>query len=145
MTATALNVWVALQDEARFAVTPPRARTWGRRGQTPVITVRGRSRRRVSVTALCCHRPGERSRLIYRPRFHSLLKGARKSFAWQDYRDLLVRAHLQLGTPIVVVCDINLNTHRAAGMRKHAADHEWLTVIQLPSYSPDLNPVKDIW
>ncbi|MFD9196443.1 transposase, partial [Streptomyces phaeochromogenes] len=40
---------------------------------------------------------------------------------------------------------INLNTHRAAGMRKYAPDHEWLTIIQLPSYSPDLNPVEGIW
>ncbi len=30
-------------------------------------------------------------------------------------------------------------------MRKYAADHEWLTIIQLPSYSPDLNPVEGIW
>jgi putative transposase len=64
-----------------------------------------------------------RVRLIYRPRFHSPLKGARKSFAWQDYRNLLVRAHLQLGAPIVVVRD-DLNTHRAAGMRKYAVDHD---------------------
>lgn len=143
-TAAALGAFIVFEDEAGFAMTPPRARTWGRREQTPVVRVRGRSRRRISVAALCCYRPGERSRLIYRPRFHPLLKGARKSPAWQDYRDLLVRAHLQLGTPIVVVWD-NLNTHRAAGMKKHAADHEWLTIIQLPSYSLDLNPVEGIW
>nr|WP_307037783.1 transposase [Streptomyces canus] len=125
-------------------MTPPRARTWGRRGQTPVVRVRGRSRRRISVAAMCCYRPGERPRLIYRPRFHLLLKGARKSFSWQDYRDLLVRAHLQLGAPIVVVWD-NLNTHRAVDMRKYAAGHDWLTIVQLPSYSPDLNPVEGIW
>ncbi|MFB7333713.1 transposase [Streptomyces adustus] len=124
-------------------MTPPHARTRGRRGHTPVVRVRRRSRRRISVAALCCYRPGERSRLIYRPRFHHL-KGARKSFAWQDYRDLLVRGHLQLGAPIVVVRD-NLNTHRAAGMRKYAADHDWLTVVQLPSDSPDLNPVEGVW
>jgi hypothetical protein len=29
---------------------------------------------------------------------------------------------------------INLNTHRAAGMRAYAAAHDWLTIIQLPSY-----------
>lgn len=139
-TAAALGAWIVFEDEAGFAMTPPHARTWGRRGHTPVVRVRGRSRRRISVAALCCYRPGERSRMIYRPRFHTLLKGARKSFARQDYRDLLVRAHLRLGAPIVVVRD-NLNTHRAAGMRKHTADHEWLTVIQLPSCSPDLNPV----
>ncbi|MDQ1023163.1 hypothetical protein QF035_000745 [Streptomyces umbrinus] len=39
----------------------------------------------------------------------------------------------------------NLNTHRAAGMRQYAADHDWLTICQLPSYAPDLNPVEGIW
>ncbi|MEU6347044.1 transposase [Streptomyces sp. NPDC046977] len=125
-------------------MTPPRARTWGRRGHTPVVRVRGRSRRRISVAALCCYRPGERPRLIYRPRFHLPFKGARKSFAWTDYRDLAVRAHLQLGGPVVLVWD-NLNTHLAAGMKQYAADHDWLTVFQLPSYAPDLNPVEGIW
>ena len=143
-TAAALGAWILFEDEAGFAMTPPRARTWGRRGQTPVVRVRGRSRRRISVAAMCCYRPGERSRMIYRPRFHSLLKGARKSFAWQDYRDLLVRAHLQLGAPITVVWD-NLNTHRTADLRDYAAGHDWLTIVQLPSYSPDLNPVEGVW
>jgi hypothetical protein len=39
----------------------------------------------------------------------------------------------------------NLNTHRAAGMRQYAADHDWLTIVQLPSYAPDLNPVEGVW
>jgi putative transposase len=125
-------------------MTPPTARTWGRRGHTPVVRVRGRSRRRISVAALACYKPGEPSRLIYRPRFHMPLKGARKSFSWTDYRDLLVRAHIQLGGPIVVVWD-NLSTHRAAGLRGYADQHDWLTIVQLPSYAPDLNPVEGIW
>ncbi|WP_406324278.1 transposase [Streptomyces sp. NBC_01637] len=125
-------------------MTPPRARTWGQRGHTPVIRVRGRSRRRTSVAALCCYRPGEASRLIHRPRNHLLLKGARKSFSWQDYRDLLVRAHIQLGGPIVVVWD-NLNTHLASGLKRYEAEHDWLTTIRLPPYAPDLNPVEAVW
>ncbi|MFE7115577.1 transposase [Streptomyces sp. NPDC057654] len=125
-------------------MTPPRARTWGRRGHTPVVRVRGRSRRRISIAALCCYRHGETPRLIYRPRFHMPFKGARKSFAWTDYRDLAVRAHIQLGAPIILIWD-GLNTHRAAGMRQYAEDHDWLTLVQLPSYSPDMNPVEGIW
>jgi putative transposase len=143
-TAAALEAYIVFEDEAGFAMTPPRARTWSRRGHTPVVRVRGRSRRRISVAALCCYRPGETPRLIYRPRFHLPFKGARKSFSWTDYRDLLVRAHLQLGAPVVIVWD-NLNTHRTAGLRQYAADHDWLTVFQLPSYAPDLNPVEGVW
>ncbi|MFK0224080.1 hypothetical protein ACIQWN_38740, partial [Streptomyces vinaceus] len=108
-------------------MTPPRARTWGRRGHTPVIRVRGRSRRRISVAALCCYRPGEKSRLIHRPRTHLLLKDARKSFSWQDYRDLLVRAHIQLGGPIVVVWD-NLNTHLLMLLSSRRCDRESILV-----------------
>ncbi|WP_331755746.1 transposase [Streptomyces sp. NBC_01643] len=124
-------------------MTPPRERTWGRRGHTPIV----RGPRQVPPTDL---RRGPvllqvgREEPPDRPRFHLPFKGARKSCAWTDYRDLLVRAHIQLGSPIVVVWD-NLDTHRTAGMEKYAAEHDWLTVFQLPSYAPDLNPVESVW
>lgn len=124
-------------------MTPPTARTWGRRGRTPIVRVRGRSRRRLSIAALTCYKPGERARLIYRPRRDDKTDG-RKSFAWSDYRDLLIAAHLQLGGPIIVLWD-NLNTHRTAGMRRFIAEHDWLTVYHLPPYAPQLNPVEGIW
>ncbi|MFI2078500.1 transposase [Streptomyces triculaminicus] len=129
-------------------MTPPTSRTWSRRGHTPVVRVRGRSRQRISVAALCCYRPGERSRLIYRHLSHkskdSTTKAGRRSFAWTDYRDLLIAAHKQLGAPIVLIWD-NLNTHRAAGMRDFIAAHDWITAFHLPPYAPDLNPVEGIW
>jgi len=125
-------------------MTPHRARTWGRQGRPPVIRVRGASRGRVSVAALACYKPGQRPRLIFQPRVHGRSRDERKSFAWTDYRDLVLRAHVQLGGPIVLIWD-NLNVHRSTGMRQYAADHDWLTVVQLPSYAPDLNPVEGIW
>lgn len=124
-------------------MTPPTCRTWSRRGRTPIIRVRGRSRRRLSVAALTCYKPGERSRLIYRPDIDRRTDG-RKSFGWHDYRDLLIAAHVQLGGSIVLIWD-NLNTHLAKGMREFVETHDWLTVYQLPPYSPDLNPVEGIW
>ncbi len=69
-----------------------------------MIRVRGRTQRRFSVTALACYKAGERFRLIFRPRLHGRLdSGARRSFAWTDYRDLLTAAHHQLGAPMVVI------------------------------------------
>jgi transposase len=145
MTAAAQGAFLVFEDEAGFGMTPARARTWGRRGQTPVVRVRGRSWRRYSIAALCCYRPGEPSRLIYRPRRHHKYRGVgRNSFAWTDYRDLIVRAHIQLKAPIVLIWD-NLNTHRTVGMRQYADAHDWLTIVQLPSYAPDLNPVEGVW
>ncbi|MFB6832149.1 transposase [Streptomyces hydrogenans] len=91
-------------------MTPPHAKTWSQRGLTPVVRVRGRSRRRVSIAALTCCKPGHRSRLIYRPRRDDGPRDGRKSFSWHDYRDLLIAAHQQLGGPIVLVRD-NLDVH----------------------------------
>ncbi|MFF0630784.1 transposase, partial [Streptomyces sp. NPDC004296] len=34
---------------------------------------------------------------------------------------------------------------RAADLRKYAEGHDWLTIVQLPSFAPDLNPVEGIW
>ncbi|WP_348541015.1 transposase [Streptomyces sp. SAI-041] len=107
------------------------------------MRVRGRSRRRLSVAALACYEPGERSRLIYRPCPDARPDG-RKSFSWKDYRDLIQTAHQQLGGPIVLIRD-NLNTRLTAGMRRYIAERDWLTVYQLPPYAPDLNPVEGIW
>ncbi|MEV4399995.1 transposase [Nonomuraea sp. NPDC049607] len=142
-TAAALGAWIVFEDEAGFSMTPPVTRTWARRGATPVVRVRGRSRRRLSVAALACYKPGQPSRLIYRPCPDARPDG-RKSFAWTDYRDLIQAAHHQLGSPIVLVWD-NLNTHLTAGMRRYIAERDWLTVYQLPTYAPDLNPVEGIW
>ncbi|MET8783593.1 hypothetical protein [Streptomyces sp. NPDC004589] len=33
--AAALGAWIVFEDEAGQSMTPPRARTWGRIGQTP--------------------------------------------------------------------------------------------------------------
>ncbi|WP_455712273.1 IS630 family transposase [Streptomyces flaveolus] len=144
-TAAALGAWIVFEDEAGFSMTPPTSRTWSQRGTTPVIRVRGRSQRRFSIAALCCYKPGERSRLIYRPRRHADHKSAgRKSFAWTEYRDLLIAAHQQLDAPIVLIWD-NLNVHKDRRMRAFIDAQDWLNVYHLPSYAPDLNPVEGIW
>ncbi|MGW2836168.1 IS630 family transposase [Streptomyces sp. NPDC001286] len=141
----ALGAWLCFEDEAGFSMTPPTARTWARRGHTPVIRVRGRSQRRFSIAALACYKQGERSRLIYRPKRHvDHKRGGRRSFTWTDYRDLLTAAHQQLGRPIVLIWD-NLNVHKDRRLREFIDTQDWITCYFLPAYAPDLNPVEGIW
>nr|BFD88549.1 hypothetical protein StreXyl84_79500 [Streptomyces sp. Xyl84] len=64
-------------------MTPPRARTWGRIGQTPVVRVRGRGSGRVSMAGMACYKPGRRSRLIYAIREYR----GRKDEALGEYRN----------------------------------------------------------
>jgi transposase len=142
--AAANQAWICFEDEAGQTLRPPKARTWGRCGQTPVIPVSGKGSGRVSIAGLICVRAGQRSRLIYRTLVHRGRKGERRSFAETDYAALLDAAHQQLGGPIVLIWD-NLNTHISAAMRALIAARDWLHVIRLPPYAPDLNPTEQVW
>lgn len=64
-TAAANSGWVVFEDEAGQSMTPPPARTWGRRGSTPIVRVRGRGSGRVPMAGMTCYKPGEQSRLFY--------------------------------------------------------------------------------
>ncbi|MEU7909585.1 transposase [Microbispora bryophytorum] len=107
--------------------------------------MRGHGSGRVNIAALVCHKPGERSRLLYRLHLHQGRKGEPKTFGWMDYRDLILSARAQLQAPIVLIWD-NLNLHLMPGMRTFAVEHaDWLAVVQFPAYAPNLNPTEDIW
>ena len=61
--AAATGANVCFEDEAGQNLRPPKARTWARRGHTPVVRVCGKGSGRVSVAGLVCLKPGARGRL----------------------------------------------------------------------------------
>jgi transposase len=135
------GAWLVFEDESGQGLRPPKGRTWGRRGRTPVVTVTGGSNKRVSLAALIAVRPGEQPRLVHAgPRDGD----KRKGFTEAGYARLLDAAHQQLGGPVVLVWD-NLNTHVSKAMRGLIAARDWLTVFQLPPYASELNPVESVW
>ena len=94
---------------------------------------------------MVCLRPGSRGRFFYRIRIHRGRKGERRSMSEADYASLVTAAHNQLKAPVILVWD-NLNTHLSTVMRTFTGAHpDWLTVVQLPAYAPDLNPVEGAW
>lgn len=138
------GAFVCFEDEAGQNLTPPRGRTWGRRGVTPIVRVNGRGTGRVSIAGIVAVAPGRRPRLFYRLRVHRGRKGERRSLAETDYIGLIDAAHQQLGAPIILVWD-RLNTYRSKTMQQMIAARDWLTVVLLPSYAPDLNPAEAVW
>ncbi|MFD7163665.1 transposase [Streptomyces violascens] len=136
--------YLCFEDEAGFTRRPPRGRTWGRRGITPVVTVSGRRSGRLSVAGLVAMRPGPRTRLCHRLISHPAGKGKRRSMRERDFIALIDGAHQLVKAPIVLVWD-RLNTHVSRTMRKLTDEREWLTVFLLPAYSPQLNPVEWVW
>jgi transposase len=134
-----------LEDESGQGLRPPKGRTWGRRGHTPVVKVTGGSNKRVSLAALIAVKPGHAPRLIYRVhRSRRRGKDQRKGFTETDYARFFDAAHQQLAGPLVVVWD-NSNTHLSAAMARLAAARDWLTIFQLPPYAHELNPVEAVW
>lgn len=75
------GAWIVFEDEAGQSMTPRRARTWGRIGQTTVARVRGRSSGQVPMAGMTCYKPGERSRLIYAIREYRAARTNRKASA----------------------------------------------------------------
>jgi hypothetical protein len=144
-TAADLGAWLIFEDESGQGLRPPKGRTWGRRGHTPVVKVTGGSNKRVSLAALIAIKPGQAPRLIYRVHKNRRRRGdQRKGFTETDYARFFDAAHQQLGGPLVVVWD-NLNCHVSAAMAGLIAARDWLTVFQLPPYAHELNPVEQIW
>jgi len=142
--AAATGAWIVFEDEAGATLRPPKARTWAARGHTPQVAVSGRGGR-VSMAALVCYRPGCRARLFYRVLVHRRRAGERRSFSEDDYAGLVAAAHAQLTAPIILIWD-NLNVHRSAAMRRFCDAHDdWLTVVQLPAYAPELNATEGVW
>lgn len=143
--AAATGAWVCSEDEAGQTLRPPKARTWSRRGHTPVVAVSGKGSGRVSIAGLVCYRSDARPHLFYRMVIHRGRKGERRSLSEADYAALLTAAHQQLRTPLIVFWD-NLNTHISAAMRKFITAHpDWLTIVQMPAYAPELNPTEGVW
>jgi hypothetical protein len=92
--AAVTGAYVCFEDEAGQNLRPPKARTWARRGRTPVVTVSDRGSGRVSVAGLVCLKPGARGHLLYRMRVHRGRKGERRSMSEADYAGLITAAEV---------------------------------------------------
>jgi DDE superfamily endonuclease len=96
------------------------------------------------MAGLIATRPGLRTRLFYRLHVYHGRKREPKGLGEDDYMRLLCAVHTQLRAPLILIWD-NLNHHVSAVMREFVDAHDWLTVVQLPAYAPELNPVHSVW
>ena len=98
-TAADLGAWLCFEDESGQGAEAAEGRTWGRRGQTPVVTVTGGSNKRVSLAALIAVKPGQPAPADLPHRTAPRRGDQRKGFTETDYARFLDAAHQQLGGP----------------------------------------------
>jgi transposase len=127
------RAWLLFADEASFAQWGSLGYTWARRGQQPVVKTSGR-RKGYKVFGLLDYFSG---RVFYR--------GSEGRFTAATYCAFLQEVLAQTEGPLYLIQD---------GARYHTAKYtqEFLArqgarvqVFQLPSYSPDYNPIEHLW
>jgi transposase len=120
-------------DEASFALWGSLSYTWGRRGRQPQVPTTGR-RKGYKVFGAIEFFTG---RLIYH--------GTEQRFQSDSYQSFLCYLLSQVSGRLILIQD-GARYHTSKATREFLQQHqERLTVYQLPSYSPDYNPIEYLW
>lgn len=126
-------------DESGHLMMPFVAKTWGLRGQTPVLLHRARHRQKVSVIGAVGISPRRRRcRLFFNTHLNASVNDRKVAAFLRDVLRHLRRGH------VVVVWD-RINSHRSKFLRHWIDRHPQLHTELLPPYAPELNPVEWFW
>jgi transposase len=120
-------------DEASFAQWGSLSYTWAPRGQQPLVLTCGK-RKAYKVFGLIDYFTG---RLF--------AHGQTERFTARSYCAFLATVLARTDRPIMLIQD-GAKYHTAAATQEFITAHqERLSVYQLPSYSPDYNPIEHLW
>lgn len=127
------NAYLLFGDEASFPQWGTLSYTWSRRGHQPEVKTSGK-RKAYKVFGLIDYFTGK---------FFAQATEARLTSA--SYEQFLTQVLAQSERRIILIQD-GARYHTSKAMKEFFAKHaERLTVFQLPSYSPDFNPIEKLW
>lgn len=131
--AEKLDAWILFEDEVSFAQWGSLGYTWARQGQQPVVQTSGR-RKGYKVFGAIEFFSGRFVWQTLTDRFNSA--------SYQGFLSYLLD---QTAHPIILIQD-GARYHTSRNTRDFFAQHQdRLIVYQLPSYSPDYNPIERLW
>ena len=131
--AKAQHALLLFGDEASFPQWGTLSYTWARRGHQPMVKTSGK-RKGYKVFGVIEYFTG---RFWY--------QGQEGRLNSEAYITFLTRVMEQTTPPIMLIQD-GARYHTSAALQRFFALHtERLTVFQLPSYSPDDNPIEKLW
>jgi transposase len=132
-SATQRGAMILFGDEASFPQWGTLSYTWAARGQQPLIKTAGK-RKAYKTFGLIEYFSGRF--------FHASITG---KFNAESYQAFLTSVLACTSQPLFLIQD-GAKYHTSKAMRAFFAQHtERITVCQLPSYSPDFNPIEYLW
>lgn len=132
-TATRCGGMILFGDEASFPQWGTLSYTWAKRGEQPKVKTTGK-RKGYKTFGLIDYFTGRF--------FHHSIQDKFNALSYQTFLLSVLGCTTQ---PIFLIQD-GAKYHTSKAMRVFFAEHaQRLTVCQLPSYSPDLNPIEFLW
>jgi transposase len=120
-------------DEASFPQWGTLSHTWVRKGQQPTVKTSGR-RKGYKTFGLIDYFSGRF--------FHQATAGRFNSASYQAF---ILQVLAETTEPLVIIQD-GARYHTSKAMQQFWNEHrQRITVHQLPSYSPDYNPIEYLW
>ncbi len=127
------NAHILFGDEVSFPQWGSLTYTWAKKGQQPVVKTSGK-RKGYKVFGLIDYFTG---------RFYS--KCHEGQLNSESYMTFLKEVLWRTRKHIILIQD-GAKYHTSAAMREFFENHaDRITVYQLPSYSPDYNPIEKLW
>ena len=131
--ATERGAMILFGDEASFPQWGTLSYTWARRGEQPQVKTSGK-RKAYKTFGVIDYFSGRF--------FHRSITG---KFNAETYQAFLLDVLARSRQPIYLVQD-GAKYHTSKAMQLFFEQHaEFITVCQLPSYSPDFNPIEYLW
>jgi transposase len=130
--ADKLNADIAFEDESGFKINAHSGRTWGLKGETPVIPV---CTQRGSINVLSAVMPEGKMR-------YSLSEKTINSDRFIKFLKQLIRDR---ENPLILFVD-RVPFHHSKKVRDFVkANRKKLRIFFFPRYAPDLNPDEQVW
>ena len=132
------RAWIVFLDESGISERPPVRRTWAPRGQTPVLH-HPFTWKKLSICSAIGYRWDRRRCGLY----FRLIAG---SYNDEKLIGFLGQLKKQFhGRKVILVWD-GLPSHRSRRMTHYVKQQQgWLSVVRLPAYAPEMNPVEGLW
>ena len=132
------RAWIVFLDESGISQKPSVRRTWAPRGKTPVLR-HNFNWKKLSICSVLGYRwDGTQSRLFFRivPDSYNDVK----------LIDFLIQLRKEFRHRRLILLWDGLPSHRSRQMTAYLEDQrQWLSVVRLPAYAPELNAVESVW